>query len=221
MKARLEKEFTMGSAVDILRIDVPSATDEPAAYVDTLLKIAADQDTFAVLPRTPVRARELSAGLSDELIARPPEPGEWSVEQIVGHLFDVDVVYGFRWRLVLTEDSPSYPGYDETRWGQLPRLPFWQSLDAWTGLRAANIVLLRSLQDKDWERVGQHGEQGGETLERMVRKVIGHDLAHLNQIYRAARAVRAEAALPVSELDAAYSAVVAGDAADPTTAGRH
>lgn len=211
----------MGSTVSVPRIDVPSASDEPAAYVSTLLEIAASLDIFEILPRTPGHARELCAGLPEELLTRAPEPGEWSAERIIGHLFDVDVVYGFRWRLVLTEDHPEYPGYDETLWAPLPRLPFWQSLDAWTGLRAANIAVLRSLSDKDWERAGHHAEQGGETLKRMASKVVGHDLAHLNQVYRAVRIVRAEAGLDVGGLDAAYRMIAAGDGADPTTAGRH
>jgi hypothetical protein len=64
---------------------------------------------------------------------------------------DVEIVYGFRWRLALTADSPSYPGSDE----------------------------------KLWSRVGVHGEQGEETVEVMIQKVAGHDLAHVNQLQRA------------------------------------
>jgi len=112
-----------------------------------------------VLATTPVRVAELCVDTPLELIECAPEPVEWPAALIVGHLFDVDVVYGFRWRLVLTQDEASYPGYDEAQWAPLARLPFHQSLNAWTGLRAANVALLRNLSPEDWQRTGRHGEQ--------------------------------------------------------------
>ncbi|MYT22376.1 hypothetical protein GTW69_19120 [Streptomyces sp. SID7760] len=60
-------------------------------------------------------------------------------------------------------------------------------LDAWTGLRASNVALFPALSPEDRRRTGHHG---GETTEVTIRKVIGHDIAHINQIYRAIRLVR-------------------------------
>lgn len=186
------------------RIDIPSATEDPASYVTALLEVAAERDPFDVLAKTPVWARQLFADLPTELAETVPEEGEWPAAFVVGHLFDVDIVYGFRWRLVATEDNPVYPGYDEEKWAPLPRLPFRQMLDAWTGLRATNVALLAALTPEDWQRTGRHGEQGGETMEVMIQKVVGHDIAHINQIYRAIRLVRQTAGLDVTELDATY-----------------
>jgi DinB superfamily len=108
----------------------------------------------------------------------------------VGHLFDVDVVYGFRWRLALTEEEPSYPGYDEKAWSGLARPAPRQLLDAFAGLRAANLALLRSLGEADLRRTAVHGEQGSEDVRRMIDKVAGHDLAHLNQLVRTVAVAR-------------------------------
>ncbi|MFF5495992.1 DinB family protein [Streptomyces aquilus] len=192
------------STTEVPRIDIPSATEDPAAYVTALLEVAAERDPFDVLAKTPVWAARLFADLPTELAETVPEEGEWPAAFTVGHLFDVDIVYGFRWRLVATEDAPVYPGYDEERWAPLPRLPFRQMLDAWTGLRASNVALLAALPPEDWQRTGHHGEQGGETMEVMIKKVVGHDIAHINQIYRAIRLVRQAAGLDVAELDATY-----------------
>ncbi|SNX62577.1 DinB family protein [Streptomyces sp. TLI_55] len=189
---------------EVPRIDIPSATDDPAAYVTALLEVAAERDPFDVLAKTPVWAARLFADLPTELAETVPEEGEWPAAFTVGHLFDVDIVYGFRWRLVATEDAPVYPGYDEEKWAPLPRLPFRQMLDAWTGLRASNVALLAALSPEDWQRTGHHGEQGGETMEVMIKKVVGHDIAHINQIYRAIRLVRQAAGLDVAELDETY-----------------
>lgn len=192
------------TATEVPRIDIPSATEDPAAYVTALLEVAAERDPFDVLAKTPIWARQLFADLPTELAETVPEEGEWPAAFVVGHLFDVDIVYGFRWRLVATEDNPVYPGYDEEKWAPLPRLPFRQMLDAWTGLRASNVALLAPMSAEDWQRTGRHGEQGGETMEVMIKKVVGHDIAHINQIYRAIRLVRLGAGLDVADLDATY-----------------
>jgi len=171
-------------------IHIPSATADPLAYQRALLEVVGDQDPLAVIATTPAKARAICADLTLDVVDKDPAPGEWSVTQIIGHLHDVDIVYGFRWRLALTEESPFYPGYDEGRWAQLPRLPFWQLLNAWEGLRATNSALLNSLSEDQLKRTGLHGEQGAETIDIMVRKVAGHDIAHLNQLQRAAWSVR-------------------------------
>src|SRR6185437_10176114 len=184
-----KKGSYMVSTASVHRIEIPSAKHDTEAYVEALLDLAETRNTFEVLTTTPVRARDMLADFPTELADQEPEPAEWPVALILGHLFDVDIVYGFRWRLVLTEDYPSYPGYDEQLWAPLPRLPLWQTIDAWTGLRAANVAMLRSVPAGDWQRMGCHGEQDAETLEVMIRKVVGHDLAHVNQLYRTARQV--------------------------------
>jgi hypothetical protein len=165
-------------------IVIPDASREPAAYVAALLDALGDHDPLEVYAASPKAVRELCAGLDEAGWLAPMAPGEWNACQIVGHLLDVDVVYGFRWRLALTEDTPSYPGYDEQRWALLARPAPQRLLDAFAALREANLALLRSLGEPDLRRRATHAEQGSEDLQRMIDKVAGHDLAHLNQLQR-------------------------------------
>jgi hypothetical protein len=165
-------------------ITIPDATAEPAAYKAALLELLGDDDAIDVIEQTSVRVRQACEGVPEEELEAIPEPGEWSAAGIVGHLFDVDIVYGFRWRLVLTEDDPVYPGYNEKLFTPLPRLRFWPTVTAWEGLRAANIALLRGTPRELWQRTGVHEEQGPETFEEMVQKLAAHDIAHLDQLER-------------------------------------
>jgi hypothetical protein len=169
---------------------VPNATTQPGEYVAALLRILGDRDPLAVYEQTAGEARRLCEGLDERAWGTPMALGEWSALQIVGHLLDVDVVYGFRWRLALTEEAPSYPGYDEKAWSLLARPAPRQLLDAFAGLRAANLALLRSLGEADLRRTAVHGEQGSEDVQRMIDKVAGHDLAHLNQLVRTVAVAR-------------------------------
>jgi hypothetical protein len=170
-------------------IEIPDATREPAAYVTALIRALGEREPLEVLRGTPETARKLCQGLDGDGWRTPMAEGEWTPLQVVGHLVDVDIVYGFRWRLILTEDRPSYPGYDEKAWSLLPRPDPERLLDALDGLRAVNLAMLEHLDDTDREPLGVHGEQGEERFDLALAKVAGHDLAHLNQLARTVAAV--------------------------------
>src|SRR5215213_2289288 len=165
-------------------IPIPDATLEPAAYVRALVATLGDREPLEVLSQTPTAVRSICEELTDAQWRRPMAHREWNALQVVGHLLDVEVVYGFRWRLILTEDRPSYPGYDEKRWSLLPRPAPTQLLAALEGLRAVNLAVLDGVDDDAATRSGVHNEQGQEQFDLTVRKVAGHDLAHLNQLAR-------------------------------------
>ena len=42
-------------------------------------------------------------------VTTPPAPGKWSAAEIVCHLADCDLVFGFRLRQTLAEDGPDHP----------------------------------------------------------------------------------------------------------------
>lgn len=166
-------------------IEIPDATAQPAAYVKALVDTLGDRDPLSVYETTAGEVHRMCRDLTPAQWDIPLDDGEWSAAQIVGHLIDVDIVYGFRFRLVLTEDAPAYPGYDEKRWSQLPRPAAAADLvAAFGGLRAYNAALLRGTPRERWQRTGTHGEQGHERFALMVTKIAGHDLAHLNQLAR-------------------------------------
>jgi len=169
-------------------LEIPDATGDPGAYVASLLKALGDRSPIGQLAETPAEVRRLVTGLCEEQWTARPD-GEWSVEQNVGHLFDVDICYGFRIRLILTEDRPSYPAYDEKRLVALPKPPFPELLDVWEAVRNANVVLYRSMDPAQQARTGIHPEQGEEPAIRLPQKMAGHDIAHLNQIVRTIEAV--------------------------------
>jgi hypothetical protein len=169
-------------------IPIPDATAEPAAYVRALLDVLGGRDPLEVLACTPAEVGRIVSERDPNQLVRSSGPGEWSFQDVLGHLLDVDIVYGFRLRLALTADAPTYPGYDEKGFSRLAKLDVPGLVAAFQGLRAANLALLQSLTPDQLDRPGVHGEQGPEDVRLMVRKLAGHDLAHLQQMERAAAA---------------------------------
>ena len=167
---------------------IPDATAEPAAYKQALLDLIGAADPVETLGGTVAQWRSITSQLTATQLTGHPIDGEWSAADLTGHLFDVDLVYGFRWRLMLTEDNPTYPGYDEKLWTPMPRLPFAQLLETWAGLREGNLLVLRANWPAAAQRTAHHSQQGSETFDETLRKIAAHDLAHLNQLQRAVEA---------------------------------
>jgi hypothetical protein len=174
----------MGGTVVTDVIHIPDAAAQPQEYVQALLATLGERDPLDVLEATPGRVAALVRGIDEPVLRTAPGDSDWSAYHIVGHLLDVEVVYGFRMRLTLTEEAARYPGYDEKGWGMLPRPSFADVLAAFTALRATNAHLLRNVAGEVWSRAGHHGEQGRDPFELQVRKLAGHDLAHIDQMER-------------------------------------
>jgi hypothetical protein len=102
-------------------------------------------------------------------------------------------VYGYRLRLIRSEDNPIILGTVQDSWVAAlqhnEREPS-EHLEIFRTLRQLNLAAWRRLSAADLERTGQHNERGPESLGVMLRLLAGHDLSHLNQINRYIQAVQ-------------------------------
>ena len=172
------------------RIVVADPVEDPQGYQEELLALLGGQDPVAVLTATPVTFREATGALSVELLARRPAAGEWSVAELLGHLWDAEIAHSFRGRAILAQDIPQLPGYDQVAWAALPKPPFAELLDAFTALRRANLALIGGTPEGRWARYGIHEERGRTSYRLLVETTAGHDRAHLRQLEQTIAAVR-------------------------------
>jgi hypothetical protein len=165
----------------------PDPVAEGAAYRAHLIGLVGEDDPAVVQASTPRALREGVTGAGPR-IARPPEPGEWSVLQLVGHFTDAELVTSARYRWILAHDEPELAGYDQDLWvdrlGHGERDPR-ELLALFDALRAANLSLWARTGRAERARRGNHAERGPETLDEVFRMVAGHDRFHLAQIERA------------------------------------
>lgn len=172
----------------------PAGTTGALAYTTSLLTLLGDRDPVETLRSLVPALRAATDGLTDEHLRTPEAPGKWSVLQIVQHLADTELVYGYRLRNVLAADEPEIAAYDQDAWCDRLRYndeDLADALDELDVLRRRNLRLLERLRADEWERGGQHEERGRESVRQMVRLLAAHDLAHLGQIERAKRAIGA------------------------------
>lgn len=127
------------------------------------------------------------------------EPGKWSIRQIAAHLADSELVAGHRFRQVIAEENPTLIAYDQEAWahrlGYSVRKPK-NSLESFRRYRAENHELLRSLEESDFDRAGNHTVNGLVTLRDLLETYARHAESHAAQMqairdqFRKARAAR-------------------------------
>jgi uncharacterized damage-inducible protein DinB len=157
------------------------------AYVAAILDLLGTRDPRAVLGETVTALRAAVAGLDNAALAAPEAPGKWSIQQVLAHLADSDIVWAYRVRMILAHDRPTLTGYDQDLWAdrlRYDRTPAASSLDTLAAVRAANLALLDRMPPDALNRVGLHAERGEESVAHLMRLYAGHDLLHLAQTAR-------------------------------------
>jgi hypothetical protein len=172
------------------RIIAADPVADPQGYRRELLALLGDDDPAQVLAATLADFQELTGDLPEDLVARRPEPGEWSVAELLGHLWDAELVYGFRARAILAQDGPQLPAYDQVAWATLARPPFPELLASFAAVRTANLALIRDTPAARWERAGLHEERGPTSFRVATDEIAGHARAHQLQLEQTIAAVR-------------------------------
>jgi len=170
------------------------SADQARDYTAAILSLVGSREPIDVLRQTPDAVRSKVAGLSESQLSAPEASGKWSMRQVVRHLADSDLVWGYRLRMVLAHDRPTITGYDQDLWAdrlRYDRADLEQALQELAVLRRSNLSLLAGASAADRQRVGVHAERGEESVDHMIRMYAGHDLLHLQQLDRIRAAVAA------------------------------
>jgi hypothetical protein len=137
---------------------------------------------------TPDALRALVSKVPDTT-ARATGEGEdaWSIVEIVCHLRDAEAKVLERLKLMLNEDNPYLPAYDQAALAEESTYRS-QSLDealaSFVALRQEQVGILETLDTDQWARTGDHEEAGQITIQGQTMHIAAHDVVHLAQIGR-------------------------------------
>lgn len=168
------------------------SAEHATTYTAAVLDLLGSADPMRVLHDTPSALGRAVDGLDTKQLSQPEAAGKWSVAQVLQHLADSELVWGYRLRMVLAHDRPSITGYDQDLWATRLRYEDadpQQAIHDFTVLRHANLRLLSRVSSDDHRRVGIHVERGEESVAHMIRLYAGHDVLHLKQIERICQTV--------------------------------
>lgn len=144
----------------------------------------------SVLAGAPDRWRSIAA-IDPAVLARQPEPGEWSALQCLQHVLATEgQVFPPRIRACLAGAAFDPFDPDETAAAEPPvgtlAAPGAPELAArLVGLRAESLAVLDVLRASDLGAVGIHPRFGPVTLEQLLNTWAAHDTMHIVQAERA------------------------------------
>jgi uncharacterized damage-inducible protein DinB len=172
--------------------------ETPQQYIQRILGYIDGKDPLRVQQETPKKLQTLIKPLSKKQLMQPPEPGKWSIAEILAHLSDAELVGGWRMRLIVGHNGVPIQAFDQNVWAETfayARRDPAASLETFRVLRESNLAMLGSLPKNLWENYGMHEERGKETITHIVRMFAGHDLNHLSQVESIGKASRSKQAV--------------------------
>jgi uncharacterized damage-inducible protein DinB len=150
-------------------------------------KFLGDADPVPVLFTTVSRLQALVGTLDDDAIEHSPAPGKWSIREIVAHLADCELVFGFRLRQTLSQEHAVMQPFDQDDWAdRYAAYDFASALATFVALRNWNLKLLGTVSAEDQHRPTTHPERGTMIFWTIVETMAGHDINHLQQLERQA-----------------------------------
>lgn len=87
--------------------------DEYAPFYAGYISLVTEADVLPALERQPSELRAALTSVSEERAAFRYAPGKWSVREVVGHMIDVERVFGFRAMSIARGETAPLPGFDE------------------------------------------------------------------------------------------------------------
>ena len=154
-------------------------------YIARIASYVGSRDPMRMLREAPRRLERTLAGVPRARLARRPAPGKWSVGEILAHLSDIELLWGYRVRTMLEREDPEIVGMDQEAWarvGRYARRDPRASLELYAALRRSHVSLLARLTPKERGRAGRHTQFGRLTIDRIARLLAGHDVNHARQI---------------------------------------
>lgn len=161
--------------------------ETPQDYTARILANVDGKDPISIQRATPRVIRDLLQSALPERLTYKPDPDKWSAGEILAHMAETEIVFGFRVRYVLGASGAAVPAYDQDVWARnshYERMDPMKSLEVFTQLRQFNVALFETLPPEMMEYYGVHAERGKETVDRMFHMMAGHDINHIRQLQK-------------------------------------
>jgi uncharacterized damage-inducible protein DinB len=126
-----------------------------------------------------------------------PAANEWSIREIVGHLIDIDELYGERINSMLESENPTFAAFlpdAVVSAKQYHDQDLADLLTTYLERRQLTVDGLSTLEPDELVRTAQHAKFGAITVVRLIEILVNHDEVHWQQIHANLAAYAAQAA---------------------------
>jgi hypothetical protein len=133
----------------------------------------------------PLKLKKAVSGLSDEQLDTPYRHDGWTIRQVIHHIPDSHLNAYVRMKLALTEKEPLIKTYEEKEWAKLHdyyQTPISVSIDLLEALHKRWVILLNSLNEKEFHKKFKHPEWGLVSVDFLVAQYAWHGTHHVSHI---------------------------------------
>ena len=164
-------------------IQTPATTEYYTYYHEYIRRVPAG-DVLAFLETQLRSTLALLQGLSDEQASARPDPEEWNIKEIVGHICDSERIFAYRALRFARGDETELPGFYQNPYvenGHFAERSLADLLDEFATIRKANLYLFRNLTVADSERSGV-ASGNPMSVRALVYAIAGHEHHHVESI---------------------------------------
>ena len=154
---------------------------EHSEYFKRYIDLVPEDDVVTALEKQGEETQRLLSSLDDAKAAHRYAPDKWTVKGVIGHIADTERVFGYRLMSIARGETRHLAGFDENEYARHAHFDSWSLRDLADSLalvRKSNLVMMRNLNDDDWNRRGVANENVISTL-AIAFVMLGHERHHL------------------------------------------
>lgn len=145
------------------------------------------QQFIQTIADLPAKINSAVKYLNDEQLDTQYRPEGWTIRQVVHHVADSHLNSLCRFKLGLSEETPTIKPYNEAQWAEMAdskNAPIEISLKIIEGVHARWALLLNAMSEADYRREIYHPERGTMSLSSLLAMYewhCRHHTAHITQ----------------------------------------
>lgn len=136
----------------------------------------------------PQRFWQIVKGLEEKDLKAHPRPGKWSIQEIVMHMADAEIMGAARIRQTFAQPGSHYAIYDQDIWAQQfgyqeqNMTVVQHALKLFEALRRTSSHIFHRSKSADWDKKAFHAEFGHLSLRQLLELYADHSERHIGQI---------------------------------------
>lgn len=164
-------------------IKVPKPKEgEYSPYAVAYFNLLGDDDALQTLISRAAQAEQLWRSIPEERGSYRYAEDKWTIKQLVGHITDVERIFGYRALCIARGETVNLPGFEEDEYEAAAKhneRSLSNIIDEWVALRKANIILFSTFTTSDFNIVGKANNQNT-SVAAVIHALAGHEKHHTN-----------------------------------------
>ena len=161
----------------------PAENEYPEYYKD-YISLVPDGDIVDLMKKQTDDIMDFFRSIPEDKGTYRYEPEKWSIKEILGHLTDMERIFGYRALRFARNDTAGLNGYDQDDYvsaGNFDSRTLTDLADEFFNLRRANTIMYNSFNDEDMQKAGT--ADGNRVNVRSIAYIlVGHPTHHINVI---------------------------------------